>query len=376
MSNPRLNRRHFLAGTTAALAAPMILRAHDALASSGSVRVFAWQDYIQPNIAEKFTADTGIALELTTFGSNGEAESTVKSAGGAGFDVIFPTITNVPNYIDDSGEHLLMTLPDTVEVDRVIPSFLRDSAALGGVFNGDQKTIPFSWGTEAITRDTSALDISDEDLSFADLFGAGTEGRAACRLNSMIVGIGLHLDHTGEVPSNRMLDAYRSEDDARRIFTAVAEWILERRSSLGAFWTNATEATAAFRDAGCIIGQTWDSTGLLLNRETPDLVYRAPREGAMTWADSFGMLRGAQNIEQGVAFMNFMLQPDVGGMYSNNTGYNSAVTGAADFASEEFKRQFNEVYTTDVLNNMWWWQAETPFWGPIRNEFAEIIANA
>lgn len=63
-------------------------------------------------------------------------------------------------------------------------------------------------------------------------------------------------------------------------------------------------------------------------------------------------------------------------MYSNNTGYNSAVTGAADFASEEFKRQFNEVYTTEVLNNMWWWQAATPFWGPIRNEFAEIIANA
>lgn len=376
MSNPRLNRRHFLAGTTAALAAPMILRAHDALASSGTVRVYAWQDYIQPNIAEKFTAETGIVLELTTFGSNAEIESTVKSAGGTGFDVAFPTITNIPNYVDDSGEHLLMTIPDTVEVDRVIPSFLRDSAALGGVFNGEQKTIPFSWGTEGITRDTSAMDVSDADLSYADLFAPGTEGKAACRLISMIVGIGLHLDHTGELPSNRMLDAYRSEEDSRRIFTAVTEWVLERRSSLGAFWTNATEATGAFRDAGCIVGQTWDTTGLLLNRETPNLVYRAPREGAMTWLDSFGMLRGAQNIEQGVAFMNFMLQSEVGGMYSNNTGYNSAVTGAADFASEEFKRQFNEVYTTEVLNNMWWWQAATPFWGPIRNEFAEIIANA
>ncbi|CUH67340.1 hypothetical protein TG4357_02949 [Thalassovita gelatinovora] len=57
----------------------MILRASDALASSGSVKVLAWQDYIQPNIAEAFEAETGIALELTTFGSNDEAESTIRA---------------------------------------------------------------------------------------------------------------------------------------------------------------------------------------------------------------------------------------------------------------------------------------------------------
>ncbi|MFQ3623091.1 MAG: hypothetical protein SNJ73_06050, partial [Acetobacteraceae bacterium] len=40
------------------------------------------------------------------------------------------------------------------------------------------------------------------------------------------------------------------------------------------------------------------------------------------------VLRGAPNPEQAVAFVNFMLQPEVGGMYANNTGYNSAVAGA------------------------------------------------
>ena len=50
------SRRTALQLGTAALAAPMVLRAHDALASSGSVKVLAWQDYIQPNIAEKFEA--------------------------------------------------------------------------------------------------------------------------------------------------------------------------------------------------------------------------------------------------------------------------------------------------------------------------------
>jgi len=190
------------------------------------------------------------------------------------------------------------------------------------------------------------------------------------------MGVGLHLDATGEVPSNRMLDVYKSEEEARRVWGEITKWMVERQDHFGAFWNNATEATAAFKDSGAIIGQTWDTTGLLLNRENPDFVYRAPKEGIITWCDSMATLRGAPNPEQAVAFMNFMLQPEVGGMFANNTGYNSAVGGAADFASEEFKRQFNEVYRTDVLNNMWWWQADVPFFAAVRDEFVSILTNA
>ena len=253
---------------------------------------------------------------------------------------------------------------------------MRDSALLGGVHKGDQILLPFSWGTEGLTVDRSALDIADADLSFGDLWRPEAKGAAAFRQSSVMTGTGLYLDAIGEVPSNRMLDVYKSEEDARRVFGAVAEWILARKDNFGAFWTNATEATAAFNDAGCIIGQTWDTTGLLLNRENENIVYRAPKEGIITWLDSFGMLKAAENREQAIAFMNFMLQSKVGGMFANNTGYNSAAVGAADFASEEFKRQFNEVYRQDVLGNMWWWQANTPFTSAVSNEFAEIITNA
>ena len=371
-----ITRRSALQLGTAAVAAPLVLRASDALASSGTVKVFAWQDYIQPNIAEKFEAETGIKLELTTYGSNDEAESTVRAAGGKGFDVVFPSITNSASYVDDNGDNFFAPVPAEVNIDAVIPSFVRDSAALGGVFNGEQILLPFDWGTEGITLNRAELDIADADLSFGDLFRDGTEGKSAFRQKSVIMGIGLYLDATGEVPSNRMLDVYKSEEDARRVWGEVAKWIVERKDHFGAFWNNATEATAAFKEAGCVIGQTWDTTGLLLNREDGDFVYRAPKEGIITWLDSFGMLKGAENQEQAVAFMNFMLQPEIGGMFANNTGYNSAVTGAADFASEDFKKQFNEVYTAEVLGNMWWWQADTPFFAPIRNEFVEIITNA
>ena len=371
----KVSRRSALQLTAAAVAAPVVLRASDALASSGTVKVFAWQDYIQPNIVEAFEAETGITLELTTYGSNDEAESTVRASGGKGFDVVFPSITNSASYIDEQGESFFMPVPAEVNTANVIPSFMRDSAALGGVFKGEQILLPFDWGTEGVTYNKSQLPV-DGQVSYGDLWVDAAKGKAAFRQKSVIMGTGLYLDAIGEVPSNRMLDVYKSEDDARRVWGEVTKWILARKENFGAFWNNATEATAAFKDAGSIVGQTWDTTGLLLNRENPEFLYRAPKEGIITWLDSFGILRETENQDQAVAFMNFMLKPETGGMFANNTGYNSAVNGAAEFASDEFKAQFNEVYTADVLGNMWWWQADTPFFAPVRNEFVEIITNA
>jgi spermidine/putrescine transport system substrate-binding protein len=374
-----ITRRSVLKGAAAAVAAPAILRAHDALASSGQVNVFAWQDYIQPNIAEKFTAETGIALNLTTYGSNDEAASTLVANGGKGFDVIMPSITNRAQYESPDAPNGIFLQPideSKANLDAVIPSFLRDSVQLGATKDGHRYLIPFDWGTEGVTLNRAALDVPDEEISYGNLWVPEAVGKASFRQKSGIVGVGLYLDAIGEVPSNRMLDVYKTEDDARRVWSAVTQWMLERKQNFGAFWNNATEATAAFKEAGCIVGQTWDTTGLLLNRENPDYVYRAPKEGLITWLDSIGIPSGAENLEQAYAFINFLLTPEVGGMFANNTGYNSAVSGAADYASEEFKRQFNEVYREDVLNNMWWWQADQPFTSAVTNEFVEIITNA
>ena len=370
------NRRSLLKSTAAVLAAPLVLRAHDALASSGSVKVLSWQDYVQPNIAEKFEADTGITLELTTFGSNDEAESTIQATGGRGFDVVFPSITNAAGYLASDGSSYFAEVPAEVNLDAVIPSFMRDSAALGGTHDGKQILVPFDWGTEGVTRNTAKIDIDDAELSYGDLWRDEAKGAVAFRQKSIIMGTGLYLDATGEVPSNRMLDVYKSEDDARRVWGAITQGLASAKGQRGAFWHSATAGTSALKEAGCSSGQPGDTTGLWRNSENPDYVYRAPKEGIITWLDSFGMLKAVENREQAIAFMNFMLTPEVGGMFANNTGYNSAVAGAAAFATDDFKRQFAEVYSDDVLANMWWWQADTPFFAPVRNEFVEIITNA
>jgi len=362
------------AATAVAIAAPAILRAHDALASSGQVDVYAWGDYIKENMIQKFEGDTGIKVNLSTYGSNDEAENKLRAAGGKGFDVIFPSITNGPNYYPDN---LLAPLDESkVNMDNIIPSMVRDSFNLGATYRGKRYLLPFDWGTEAITFDSEKMPMSDADVSYGSLWVPEAKGGSAFRQKSAIMGVAIYLDAIGEVPSNRALDLYKSEEDARRVWDACTKFILAHKENIAAFWNNATEATSAFTDSGALIGQTWDTTGLLLNRENAKWKYRMPKEGGITWMDSMGVTSGAANTDQAYAFINAMLEPEMGGMFAMNTGYNSAVKGAADFAGDEYQKQFNEVYTDAALANLWWWQADTPYFASLRQEYVEKITNS
>lgn len=371
------NRRTVLKGAlyagTALSVGPFVLPRR--ALGAGQVNVFAWGDYVQQNMIDKFESDSGITVNLSTFGSNDEAENKLRAAGGAGFDVIFPSVTNRANY--DEGD-LLMPLDEAqINVDAVIPSMYRDSIQLGAVKRGKRFLVPFDWGTEAITFDSATHDLGDDEVSFGTMWQDGFEGASAFRQKSVIMGVGLYLDSIDEIKSDRMLDVYKSEEDARRVWDACAKFVIERKGNIGAFWNNATEATGAFTDAGCTIGQTWDTTGILLSRDIdPKWKYRMPIEGGITWMDSMGIPSGVENLEQAHAFINAMLTAEMGAMFANNTGYNSCVDGAAEFLSEENKRIFQEVYPQDKLENLWWWQADTPFFAPLRQEYVEMITNA
>ncbi len=372
-----ISRRTLLQGTAATgalVSAPVILKASDALASSGTVNVFAWGDYFKQNMIDKFEKDTGIKVNLSTYGSNDEAEQKLKAAGGKGFDVIFPSVTNGNNYYPDD---LLQPLDESkLAIDKLIPSMVRDSVSLGGTYRGKRMLLPFDWGTEAITFDSSDMDIADADVSYGALWVPEAKGKATFRQKSAIMGVGLYLEAMGKLKSDRMLDVYKSEDEARRVWDACAKFIIEHKANIAAFWNNATEATNAYKQAGAKVGQTWDTTGLLLSRENAAFKYRMPKEGGITWMDSIGMPSGAENVEQGYAFMNAMFDPEMAGLFSQNSGYNSAVAGAADYAGEEYKKQFGEVYNAENLANLWWWQADTPWFAPMRQSYVDKITNA
>jgi spermidine/putrescine transport system substrate-binding protein len=367
------------AGSAALVAAPFV--SSRAGASSGTVNVFAWGDYVQTfnegGLAKKFADQTGIQIQLSTYGSNDELENKLRASGGKGFDIVFPSVDTGPNYYKDG---LLAPIDEKkFKVEQVIPSIYKSSVRLGATHRGKRHLIPFDWGTEAITWDSEKHpDLKYGTLSYGDMWKEDLTKQVAMRQKSVLVGLALYLDSTGEVKSDRGMDLVKSEEESRRVFDAVTQWAVARKSIIGAYWNNATEATSAFTDAGCTIGQTWDTTGILLNRNNgAKWRYSMPKEGGLAWTDTIGIPSGAENVEQAYAFIDFVLSPEAGGVFSNNTGYNSCAVGADQHLSEENKAAFAMAYPDQAaIDNLWWWPPQTPFFAALRTEYVEKFTNA
>ena len=90
-------------GTAAAVLAssmPELIAPRKAYAGDLGDRVAltSWPNYHDPKNFEKFTAATGVKVDLTVFGSNEEMYAKLK-AGGTGWDAFVPTNYTISNYV-------------------------------------------------------------------------------------------------------------------------------------------------------------------------------------------------------------------------------------------------------------------------------------
>ncbi len=366
------SRRTLLKGATAGVfvaASPFYIK--NALAgSSGEVNVFTWGDYVKPNIVDAFEAASGISVNLSTYGSNEELQSKLKASGGKGFDLIFPSVDTRPEF--DDGNLLSEIDESKLKVDQIETSIWRSSLQLGAARRGKRYLVPYDWGTEGITYDSSKYNFAKGELSYGDLWEDGLTGQVAGRQKSLLITLAIYLDSIGVVSSNRGMDLYKSEADMRRVLDGCLAFAKPRIGNIGAYWNNATEATSAFTDGGSTIGQTWDSTGIRLHNDVdPKWIYTAPKEGALGWMDTMAVPSGAANVDQAYELMNFLMTPEIGGMFANNTGYNSSAVGAAAFLTEASKNAYNIAYPEGAIENLWWWPMNTPWFGSVRQEYVE-----
>lgn len=369
-TGPVATRRSVLRATAigaAAVAAPAIV-SRKVLASSGEVRVFCWAGYFPDDMLADFTDKTGIAVTRVEFGSNEEQMNLVRANQGQGFDLIMPTIDRVPQYVE---EGLLQPLNQAnIAFDSVIEGNLRGADEGGGMVGGERYVAPTDWGTEALTYDMQAAPLEYGTASYGDLWNPDYAGKVTVRSHSGLVGIGLWLQDQGRLP-HPMREAFADEAKMVANYDIILEEAVKAKPAIAQFWSSENEAQGAFRTNGCVIGQTWDSTGARLWDEGMPIRYVAPKEGALMWIEGFGMLSGAENVEEAEAFVNWYYTPEVGAMYANQTKINTTVKGAEQYL-EDFNREFfAAAYPGDALDKLWSWPIQDAWFISRRNEYAE-----
>jgi len=371
-----ITRRDFTKGVASiaglALAAPFISRSY-AQGSSGTVNIFAWAGYLNDEMLGAFEQATGIKANYTPYGTNDELLNQLRANNGGGFDIIWPTVDRVPNYVEFD---LVQPIDESkVDVVKCLPSAWENSKNLGAVVDGKRYQVPTDWGTEAIAFDKDQAPLEYGTASYGDIWKPEMQGKATVRAHSGLVGLGLWLEAEGKLPMP-MVDAFKSEENMVKIYDVILAEAIARKANIAQFWNNENEAQGAFRVNGCAIGQTWDSTAAALAKEGLPVSFVAPKEGALTWMEGVAIPKGAQNLDQAYAFINWFLTPEAGAMYTNATSINSTAVGAEQHISEQAKAFFAAAYPGDALEKLWWWPIQENWFVAKRNEYQDRFLSA
>lgn len=362
-----------LAAGTAAALAPAFVR--DAFSSSGQLNWFTWEDYAPQALVDRFTQDTGIRLNVTSYSSNEDCLNKLKAAGGRGWDICSPSIAWVSSHVQ-AGTLATIDENRASSLANIYPSFMTEAANLGAQADGKWYALPYDWGTEALAFNNEKVDLKYGEASFGDLWNPDFKGLMLCRQRSIMLTTGLWMERTGELPEGTMRKAYDEEEAFALGYGTAAEYVIANKEQILNWWKGTADTQAGFEQDGAIIGETWDGPIFQMKNQGLPYSYLAPVEGALTWFDAVAITAGAENVEQAYAFINWAYQPEIGAIVSDNTGYNSVVQGFDAFVDESFKKNFAEAYPDDAIDRLWIQGTERPWFLEKRQELVDRISAA
>ncbi|MFO1033300.1 MAG: extracellular solute-binding protein [Hyphomicrobiales bacterium] len=369
--NQRISRRTVIKASAAAaavaLSAPALVSS--ARSSSGELNLLNWSDEFPGDVIPNFEKATGIKVNSTPFSQNEEQINKLQATGGDGFDLVQPTRDRAPQFKDLN----VLASFDTGKLKNLgnlQPSFLESSSSIW-TWDGGLYHLPHLWGTEAISWRTDLWKGDPAKLSYGDLWADDVKGHVQGRPHSLLAGIGLWLDHTGKLPSNRLLDAYKDEASFKKIYDELLKFAIEKKPWIKQFWDSADNTKSGLLENDVIIGETWDGPALSLKKDGKPVNYQAPVEGAITWLDGLALTKAAKNVEQAYAFIDYLFQPEVSAALAEGSGYNPVVKGADDKLSDVAKKNFKEAYPGDSLKNLWHRPPEPSWFAELRTQYAD-----
>jgi len=337
------------------------------------VNVLMWGEYLPDSVVADFKAKTGITVNHTKIGDNGEIISKMKAGGGAGFDLASPTNMRALQW-----ENLGVLAPfdmNRINTSAVNPGMLAVGERDWNFGGNGSHWVPQLWGTESISWRTDKWQ-PDGLPSFGDIWepNPGIDGAFMMgRTYSMMTGCGIWMHHQGKMD---FWSSYKDEDTMRKNWETITDYCISKKGNLVKFWSGADPQKQGFTSDGVVVGQTWDGPIAAMMKAGEPVAYQTTDEGALAWIDGITLSAKAENIDEAYELINYSFTPEVGGQTVNEIGYNSAVNGASDHYSDDTKALAKAIYPGDTSTKLNPWPPEPPWYADARAEYANKFETA
>ncbi|NQX02412.1 spermidine/putrescine ABC transporter substrate-binding protein [bacterium] len=308
-----MKRRHFLATSTAALAATALPGCQKN--EQAVLRIYTWADYLDPGLAKRFEKENGCTLQMDTFDSN-EAMYAKLTAGASGYDILTPSSYMVKTLVRDKMlqplEHA--KLPNLKHVDA---DYLR--RALDPTMT---HSVPYMMACTCLGW--LASKVSNPVASYAMLDRQDLKGRITL------------LDDMREVLGGALRSLGYSLNSKNPAELAQARDIVIRwKRNIAKFDNEQYKSGIASGEFFLVQGYAGDL--LQVAADNPDIVVKIPMEGSAFSCDDLCIPVKSTQTELAHKFINFVTEPANAAVNMAFINFRAPNSSAYPLLSEEFR---------------------------------------
>ncbi|MDE4062171.1 extracellular solute-binding protein [Phaeobacter gallaeciensis] len=282
--------------------------------AEGTLNIYNWGNYTNPEMIEKFEKQYGIDVTLDGYDSNETMLAKVKE-GGSGYDIVVPGDYMVAIMV---GEGLLAEINASG-----MENFKNLDPNWVDVYwdPGRKYSVPYQWGTTSFTVDSAVYGGDIDTLEIVFNPPEELKGRINM-LNDMndVINAGL-----------RYLDYPRCNSDPAQMKELLALLLKAKEDWRTMDYAVIEKLTSKDVD----LSQSWNGAAMRARADRPTLKYAYPKEGFTGWMDNVAVLADAPNMENAMLFVNFMMEPENAAMTSNFARYANGVIGSEEFMDAE-----------------------------------------
>jgi spermidine/putrescine-binding protein len=269
-----------------------------------TINVLNWGDYIDEDLLDQFTEQTGIEVKYTTMANNEEMLVKLQSPDCI-YDVCFPSDYIIEKLIAQNLLHELdkSNIPNLSNIDE---RFLN----LG--FDPDNKySVPYMWGTVGILYNTTMVD--DPVDSWSILWNE-KYAQKILMYDSMRDTIAVALLYLGKDINTR---------DAADI-AAAQQALIDQKPLVLAYLGDSIKESMINGEAAFAVVYSGDAIWCSDPEEgNPDLAYAVPNEGSNVWFDNIVIPKTSQHTAEAEAFINFLCDAQVAKQNTEYIGYST-----------------------------------------------------
>lgn len=260
--------------------------------SGDQVRIYAFGDYIDPALVDEFEEETGVEVIMDTFDTNEEMYPVIKNES-VKYDVICASDYMIEKLIAEGrlAEIDYSSIPNIANLEK---SYLELSESFDP---GNRYAVPHTWGTLGILYNNEK--IPDGSItSWNDLWKEEYRQKIVMP-DSMRDTMAVALKAKGY-----SLNTVTEDEIAE-----AADYLTEQAPLVYKYANDS--ARDLILGGSADIAVLWNGEVLYCQEENPNLTFVVPEEGSEYFTDSWAIPTAAENQENALKWINFMLEKQV-----------------------------------------------------------------